>query len=519
MQRKSAMIISVFFVLTVTVIFLSPSTGNSFWYGDKISPDHVDELTVEDLHNYLLENILTDDFRSSLRGVDNNPDEITGVRIYKPETCWNGYTLLSSLGGHADPDDPTRIYNAILIDMNGNLVKEWYLGAVPAKMLPGGYVIGSIPGRNDTGFRGSKTLQQIDWCGNEVWKYDNNGALGGADWHHDFQRKGNPVGYYAPYLYAHPYRGNTLILSHGYPGVVPDVSAYPLLDDRIYEIDMEGNVHFEWHAYQSYPQMGFDEYAQDAIMNVQVGRPPITTTDWQHFNSASYIGPNKWYSYFGDERFHPDNIIYDSRTANYMAIIARHDHPDGNWAAGDIVWKVGPHFSEGYKEFKLGQIVGLHMAHIIPSDLPGAGNCLVFDNGGIAGYGSLLPGLPGHYPSTYRNYSRVIEFNPMTLEMVWEYKDMVQEGDLDGDGEIKGDERKFYSNLISGAQRLKNGNTLICEGHGGRIFEVTPEKEIVWEYISPYADGRAPRATDPNAVYRAYRIPYSWVPTDRPCPE
>jgi len=111
----------------------------------------------------------------------------------------------------------------------------------------------------------------------------------------------------------------------------------------------------------------------------------------------------------------------------------------------------------------------------------------------------------------------LIEFNPITLEIVWEYSDLVQEGDVNEDGEVKGEERKFYSNLISGAQRLKNGNTLICEGHGGRILEVTPEKEIVWEYISPYDDGRTPQAVSPNAVYRAYRIPFSWVPNNPKC--
>ena len=55
---------------------------------------------------------------------------------------------------------------------------------------------------------------------------------------------------------------------------------------------------------------------------------------------------------------------------------------------------------------------------------------------------------------------------------------------------------------------LPNGNTMITEGSGGRIFEVTTDHEIVWEYISPYfgMDNRG------NNVYRAYRVPYDWVP-------
>jgi len=66
----------------------------------------------------------------------------------------------------------------------------------------------------------------------------------------------------------------------------------------------------------------------------------------------------------------------------------------------------------------------------------------------------------------------------------------------------------FYSFNISGAQRLPNGNTLITEGTQGRVFEVTPDKAIVWEYVAPPGEG--PRAQ--NALYRAYRIPYAWLP-------
>jgi len=93
-----------------------------------------------------------------------------------------------------------------------------------------------------------------------------------------------------------------------------------------------------------------------------------------------------------------------------------------------------------------------------------------------------------------RDYSRIIEFDPVTLEIVWEYKDG----------------KRFYSYFISSAQRLPNGNTLICEGAKGRIFEVTREGEIVWEYISPPLSRVA---TKPDyIIYRAYRLPYEWVP-------
>ena len=70
------------------------------------------------------------------------------------------------------------------------------------------------------------------------------------------------------------------------------------------------------------------------------------------------------------------------------------------------------------------------------------------------------------------------------------------------------DASRFYSPFISGAQRLPNGNTLICEGSGGRLIEVTADHELVWEYISPYWGTQLKL----NMVYRAYRYPYEWVP-------
>ena len=70
------------------------------------------------------------------------------------------------------------------------------------------------------------------------------------------------------------------------------------------------------------------------------------------------------------------------------------------------------------------------------------------------------------------DFSRVIEVDPATDEIAWEYR---------GDPPVS-----FFSFHISGAQRLPNGNTLICEGTFGRIFEVTPSGEITWEYVNPF---------------------------------
>ncbi len=92
--------------------------------------------------------------------------------------------------------------------------------------------------------------------------------------------------------------------------------------------------------------------------------------------------------------------------------------------------------------------------------------------------------------------SKVLEFDPVTKEPVWEYQ-----------GTPK---YTFASPFISGAQRLKNGNTLICEGQWGRVFEVTPQKEVVWEYISPFFVPNISNRPDSgtNLIFRAYRYDF-----------
>ena len=118
----------------------------------------------------------------------------------------------------------------------------------------------------------------------------------------------------------------------------------------------------------------------------------------------------------------------------------------------------------------------------------------------------------------WSNFSRVIEFNPMTLEVVWQYSQPNPTADLDGDGRYLGNERLFYSFFISSAQRLLNGNTMITEGATGRVFEVTPKNQVVWEYMNPFRSaGGAGVPLIVGTVYRAYRVPYWWAPKNRDC--
>ena len=414
----------------------------------------------------------------------------TGVTIYDPEKAWSGYTLMPIAG-----------VGAVLVDMNGNVVRNWVdLQGFPNKLLPGGYVMGSLGVRDtDFGYQDQTDLVQVDWDGNVVWKFDKKEYIEDeghepqwmARQHHDYQREGNTVGYYVPGMECKTDGGNTLILCHQnlYNNKITDKR---LLDDCFIEVDWEGNIVWQWHANEHFKEMGFSDAAKNALFrNPNMHENGGGMGDWIHINSMSVLGPNKWYD-GGDERFHPDNIIWDGREANISAIIDR--------KTGKIVWQMGPDFSATKELRRIGQIIGQHHVHMIPRGLPGEGNILIFDNGGWAGYGVPSNVSFDGVKANHADRSRIIELNPVTMKVVWE----LTAGKLGYGPSINN--YRIYSPLTSSAQRLPNGNTFITEGVGFRAFEVTPQNEVVWEFWSPFTDALAPM------VYRTYRYPYDYVP-------
>ena len=419
----------------------------------------------------------------------------TGVTLYNKDKAFSGYTLYQAHG-----------VGAILIDLNGTEVKIWRdLDGFPNKLLPGGQVFGSTGRRNPKyALQDQVDLVQVDWDGNIVWKFDKNELVEDpgdepryvARQHHDYQREGNPVGYFVPNYIPQVSSGKTLVLTH--ENVKNEkISDKELFDDKIIEIDYEGNILWSWRPNEHFDELEFSDIAKEVIYKDPNLRPiGAGIGDWLHINSASYLGPNKWYD-SGDERFHPDNIIWDAREANIIGITSKE--------TGKIVWQLGPEYDKNEKLKKIGWIIGQHHAHLIPRGLPGEGNILVYDNGGWGGYGVASPNSPSGRLNVLRDYSRVLEIDPVNLEIVWQYTP--KEAGL----VTPLDSSRFYSPFISGAQRLPNGNTLITEGSNGRVFEVTANHELVWEFINPYKkdDGGLPGM---NIVYRAYRYPYDWVP-------
>ena len=113
-----------------------------------------------------------------------------------------------------------------------------------------------------------------------------------------------------------------------------------------------------------------------------------------------------------------------------------------------------------------------HNADILPN-----GNITLFANGMNNLYQPL--------------HSRAIELDPKTGETVWQFMDPQR--------------WTFFSPVMSGLQRLGNGNTLICEALSGRVFEVDGEGDIVWDYITPMYHPNPVVHGPSNVLFRAYR--------------
>jgi len=129
--------------------------------------------------------------------------------------------------------------------------------------------------------------------------------------------------------------------------------------------------------------------------------------------------------------------------------------------SGDVKWRWGR-----------GEIGHQNDCTFLPN-----GNILLFDNG-------------VHTNGYPMGFSRALELDPKNSRMVWSYEDTPRSN--------------FFSSVMGSCQRLPNGNTLICETTTGRIFEVTPGCDIVWEFTSPFFHQSSTYGVN-NYIARAYR--------------
>jgi len=325
-----------------------------------------------------------------------------------------------------------------LMDMQGNPIHTWT--TKPAKigeLLPNGHLVYAHMWHE---------MIEVDWRSQPVWQYP-------CTQHHDFavMPNGHLMILCGGMSYRAEKRRNPKIYPHG-----EYIPAYFI------EVDPETNeIVWRWEADQH-----IEELRKIGIPFPRTPKVKTRLLDVFHSNTCEVLPDTK----LGrkDSRFKAGNIVFSHRNLDVIGVVDK--------KTGEIVWAWGP-----------GVLDKQHMPTLIPDrhpitgeKMPGAGHFLIYDNGDT------------------RRHTKVIELDPQTEEIVWEYS---QKNWWCGGG-------------LGGADRMPNGNTLICEGGTrGRLFEVTAEGKTVWEYLTPYYDGWNLTGVKPSAhsIYRCTRYPAKYV--------
>ncbi|MCF7958334.1 MAG: aryl-sulfate sulfotransferase [Phycisphaerae bacterium] len=439
----------------------------------------------------------------------------TETLFHNKEKAYNGYTLFSSRG-------------AWLIDMQGCVVHTWKIGTNP-RLLDNGHLLDATKD-DSSGFGGFK---ELDWDGNTVWEYSETRT--GYSPHHDWVRIFNKKLNAPTTLYIankavsseQALAGGANSKSGPYQGVEMDA---------IVEVDMKGNVVWEWWFFDHMIQdmdpdksnyVGKGKSIADYPGRLNINLPGRRLKrDWLHLNSLDYnaeLGQVVFNSVQGE--FYV--IDHDSTfvSGDPKASIAK-----AAGSAGDFLYRFGdparygqgdaPSIREDWTQTTAGhkQIGGSHDVQWIKPGLPGAGHFLIFNNGQYLyqrtnqSYVQEIDGFldaQGRRSDKYVNppaagYERVRTHHDthkgtlqVSRQIVWTYGSKSNQG--------------FFSHIGAGAQRLPNGNTLICSDTEGHFFEVTAEGELVWEYINPVTRELGTVKVMPdsipmtNSVFRAYR--------------
>ncbi len=400
-----------------------------------------------------------------------------------------GYTLVQQLA----------VNTSTLVDQDGKVVHKWDTGHIlmgGGYLLPNGDFLSTAVVQNSAFQSGIPGLTGIvviyDWNGNVKWDFKYDSAK--RTLHHDARMLPN---------------GNVLLV--GVEAVSKDEQIELGRDpnrirnnmwfDFVIEVKpkgaTEGEIVWEWNL-KNHLIQEFDKSKKNygvvadhpELMDINAIENPVEmdSNNLAHLQAIGYVGQSVQVSQIQDplpDWPHVNAVAYNAKldqimlTARNLGEIWIVDHSTSKEEAvtnkggktgkgGSFLWRWGnPQTYQG--GLPKGQILwGPHDAYWIEEGLPGAGNILIYNNGN---------GRPdGKYSSIEEVKSPVKpdgtyaqgDNGPFAEgELVWRYT-----------SENKPD---FFSAHLSGAQRLANGNTLICAGEGGRVFEVNNAGKTVWE--------------------------------------
>jgi hypothetical protein len=404
-----------------------------------------------------------------------------------------GYTLLA----------PTNSTTTYLIDLQGRVVQSWKSDCQPglsAYLLENGNLLRTGQIRNPPFFGGGTggRIQEFTWDGKLIWDFT---------YHSDTQLPNHDI--------CKLPNGNVLMIvwEKKTPKDAIAAGRRPetlgkdhLLADCLLEVQptgpKSGKIVWEWHSWDHLiqdfdPQRANhgDVAAHPELLDLNFGsatiaamiakpeeleklrsigyvggagrRPQAAQPDWLHVNSVAYNADLDQIMLSVYEFSEIWVIDHSTSTAEAAA------HTGGRHAkGGDLLYRWGNPRAYRAGTVKDQKLFGQHNAHWIDRGLPGECHALIFNNGmqRIGGAYSTVDEikLPGDGRGQYERKTGQ-PFGPD--KPVWSY--------------VAPRRIEFYAPFISGAQRLRSGNTLVCSGTNGTVFEVTPKSEIVWKYVNP----------------------------------
>jgi hypothetical protein len=385
-----------------------------------------------------------------------------GILTNDPNS-YNGYTLFS----------PFNSNETYLINNCGEVVNQWTSTSSPGAsqyLLENGNLLRTGKIINDDitfGGVGGK-IELFDWENNLIWEYTYSSSQFAQ--HHD--------------IYPLP-NGNILMLAVSTineteaiqagrdPSLITEGKIY---NEQILELEPVGtnqaNIVWEWnikdHLVQDFDATK-DNYGVIAenpqLLDFNYINADEGEANWLHINSLQY-----------NETL--DQILISSRILSEIYIIDHStttleagSHNGGLYGkGGDFLYRWGNPEAYDKGDSMDRKLFSQHYPHWIPGGLIDAGKILIFNNGNAVRYSSVdIIEPPSISPGLY-SYDPINGYGPTTAN--WSYTDPV-------------DPANFFAFFMSSAQRLPNGNTLICEGDTGYFFEIDPSNNKVWEYINP----------------------------------
>ncbi|WP_297707460.1 aryl-sulfate sulfotransferase [uncultured Eudoraea sp.] len=433
---------------------------------------------------------------------------------------------------------PSNSPYTYLVNRNGEVVHEWKgsYAAFNTYLLDDGSV---LQGANDPdypvfGFGGPYgRIQKISWEGKMLWDFeyaDTTQIL-----HHDFAVM--PNGNILALAYETSSYEYALALGRK-PEYIPRSGPWM---EKIIEIEPQGargfKIVWEWRV-EDHLIQDFDETKPNygnpqehpELFNFNLGDsiPARITQDSLDILKAMGRGgrnltldnPHSDIYHFNALNYNPelDQIAFSSPELSEVYIIDHSvtteeaaGHRGGkSGRGGDLLYRWGnpENYMQGDSTDR--KLYYQHDIRWIEKGKPGAGNLTLYNNAIPMGPDSL-------------SYSAIHELNPVMTEdgnyemlsngrfgpeePVWNY--------------VAKDTISFYGSFISGAHRMENGNTFINEGPKGRLFEVTPDREVVWEYLVPYRGNiHKPNGEPRNMMrmtYSTFRA--TFIPADHPALE